>query len=217
MRWDGRTALGLALAVSVLGGCRNEEEIPKEELRPVETSPRTEATPMGAYYELHSDQGTLGDAKVWWRSWDLGGPTPKAIVGFRLRNDADAPLSLVPEWTELEVKLGERPVWVIGPPTDIIGSPRVEPGETGRFELVFAMPEDVALADLRWLELNWTAGSGERRASYSTPFVRDQTRPKGKRPYWGYRPYAAYGYGYPYWGGYYGFGYPYYYYGAPMW
>ncbi len=220
--WTRASGIGMCTAsvalVAALAGCRSTAA-DQDRFRPVETAQGSETGPSGAYYELRSDRGSLGDAKVGWRGFGVGDDDTTAVrISMRLRNDSEVPLSLNRERTELEMKVGQAPEWVVGPPSDIQGESTVPPGEIRRLELIFDLPEGADLDEVRWFELNWSVASGGAdeqvtQVSYSTPFVQEGRRRYRPRwsGYYGTYPYYAS----PYWGypGYYS---PYYYYDYPL-
>lgn len=151
-------------ALLLLAGCSTN-------FRPLEANSRVPSDMAAAEYSLTDASRNLGAAQVW-----LVPPEDDDAqlvqVGLRLRNEGDSPVRLDLNDTELEARTKKGELYVIEQIQSVIGDEVVQPRTTGRVELSFLLPRDVAFKDLAGFELIWAVKSDDgTRVTRSTTFV----------------------------------------------
>ena len=195
----------LSLTLALAAGCASQEA----NLRPVEAPNDVPADMAAAYYDLRDGERALGEAKLWSRGAEPyragDGKEPLIHIGLRLRNDGSTPMHLALADTQLEVMTDSRNL-VQREAVYSEGVAPIPPGEVGRINLWYPVPDDVEVNDLVGVELLWAVETEDNvRISRSTKF---QVTPDRRyyRPHRGYYPYSSLYYDpfyppgfYPYW------------------
>jgi len=194
-----RTIL-LAVTLLALTSCAR-----RAEFRPVHAPESVPPQLAGVEYEINVNGANLGDVKVWSEgatTRKVNGKQRVVHVGLRIRNDDSAPLRFDPARASIAVISDDGQLLEIKRPVSVRGDTTIQPGEIGRIQLQYPVPNHVDVYEIAGFEFNWAVESETAVATNSTTFVREGQDEDRVRygvgmgfydPYWGtpyhYRPY----------------------------